>query len=112
MLVEPVCQSCFGVARGALPAEWGRVPAGQSRGRCGSQIARAARSFKLGFVSHSWPLVQVLAAQSELEVARHSAASIQQEYAAYKKYSSDLLKKEKEMNQRLRNLNPSKAART
>lgn len=50
---------------------------------------------------------QVANANEELQSAVHSMQSIQQEYDAYKKYSSDLLKKEKEMNQRLRHLHAS-----
>jgi len=50
---------------------------------------------------------QVANANSDLQAAVHSMQSIKQEYAAYKKYSSDLLKKEKEMNQKLRHLHAS-----
>jgi len=50
---------------------------------------------------------QVADANSELQAAIHSMKSTKQEYEAYKKYSTDLLKKEKEMNQRLRHLHAS-----
>ena len=46
-------------------------------------------------------------AKSQIEVAVSAMESVKQEYSAYKKYSSDLLKKEKEMNSRLRHLHAS-----
>jgi len=46
-------------------------------------------------------------AQEQLEAALHQIKSVKQEYGAYKKYSADVLKKEREMNQRLRHLHAS-----
>jgi chromosome segregation ATPase len=49
----------------------------------------------------------VTGARAEIEAAVQAMESVKQEYSAYKKYSSDLLKKEKDMNNRLRHLHAS-----